>query len=576
MVTTRSQSGALDRQKYDLKTLEQNSVTRSNPAASGSSKVQKARGKTRKSGKRGAKGASKKGKKIRSEPSQQSSDDDDQEVEESVTQTEDYELLENTFPEIDLTEGVPNFFPKSIIGAREESGKSNIARAEEQILKWREIREAHEEHYPKILPFIDGRIQEAERARAELEDNEENNRVGSTDPAGDAIAERLAVLREGLRRSKFGPETDNIQAAIDGYQSGAIQYSDKYTIIYAGQIVDQASSYAAFTSDRQARLDRYFEEHGAHWLYYEPPLAIHPEAAPKMAGCVSLGQSGSHWYVTLGVWKRSGWVYRVFGDQDQALPFPMVNGQVSCQSDGPKLGFRTLADTGSTYPTLYKEDFQDLGIDENLYACQSFAVVSTANGPLIYRQYEVFVQVIRDDATVPVDPNDRVYPNHPAYLGGLFPVSEILTARGAVDQNGIVSNHRLSGMVPFECCYVSSTPGSSYLYLGEDRKDVLGIHKMPGQMRYAVNVQRRWNIFNQDQVRDPLVRFNHRQGDLIDEDHLTIPHSSVETSFGATNPAYSNLWRPATQIQGVPIPPAPAGAFRAVGDPAAAAPPAVP
>lgn len=190
MVSTRTQTGVLKPQKYDAKTLQQNSIIPVVPAASGSSKVQKSRGRTKRSGKRIEKQAANKPEKINPGSSQHSHDDDQvteaqlssdlavEEVEELVRQQEQYELPEVTRAEVDLNDGIPNFFPKTVTGAREDRGKSKIERANKQIEKWKEIREAHEEHYPRILPFIEGKIREAERARAELEDNEENNRIG--------------------------------------------------------------------------------------------------------------------------------------------------------------------------------------------------------------------------------------------------------------------------------------------------------------------------------------------------------------------------------------------------------------
>lgn len=82
------------------------------------------------------------------------------------------------------------------------------------------------------------------------------------DPAATAIKARLEVLQWALDTSKFKPEEANIRCVIEGYKSGAITYSTKYSLIWAGKIVDKASHYNEFTKDRSARLDRYFEAYG--------------------------------------------------------------------------------------------------------------------------------------------------------------------------------------------------------------------------------------------------------------------------------------------------------------------------
>jgi hypothetical protein len=76
-------------------------------------------------------------------------------------------------------------------------------------------------------------------------------------------------LETALRSSRFPPEAENIEAAIDGYRTGQITYSSQYTLIWAGQIVDRANSYAEFTADRTQRLDRYSGDYGPHWLWWE-------------------------------------------------------------------------------------------------------------------------------------------------------------------------------------------------------------------------------------------------------------------------------------------------------------------
>lgn len=91
------------------------------------------------------------------------------------------------------------------------------------------------------------------------------------------IQQRTKLLWQALQEAPedgCGPMKENITAALMGYNTGAIGFSDRYTLIFAGHIVDATPrSYAEFTVDRQERLDRYFELHGPGHLWWEPPLA---------------------------------------------------------------------------------------------------------------------------------------------------------------------------------------------------------------------------------------------------------------------------------------------------------------
>ena len=77
----------------------------------------------------------------------------------------------------------------------------------------------------------------------------------------------------------------NIKAAIDAYESGKVGYTKNYTLIWAGQVVDTAATYGEFCVDRKERLDRYAEKYGAHWLWWESPLDIHPKDQLQAKGC---------------------------------------------------------------------------------------------------------------------------------------------------------------------------------------------------------------------------------------------------------------------------------------------------
>ncbi|KAK1983345.1 hypothetical protein LZ30DRAFT_748707 [Colletotrichum cereale] len=91
-----------------------------------------------------------------------------------------------------------------------------------------------------------------------------------------AIASRIEFLAESLEDSHFPPERANIAAAVSLYRAARIPYSANWALLYAGHLVDFAPTYASFTADRAARLDRYARLHGEGWLWIEPPLAREP------------------------------------------------------------------------------------------------------------------------------------------------------------------------------------------------------------------------------------------------------------------------------------------------------------
>ena len=410
-------------------------------------------------------------------------------------------------------------------------GLSKIGRAEKEVQIWEAVLEAHKaDTIPDLVPLCEAKLQAAKEKRAKLEDCEENHRVGIPQayPGEIAIAQRIEGLEWGLSTCKFASEEENIRAAIRGYRSGEIGFNEHYTLIYAGRIVDTANSYMEFVNDRNERLDRYAEAHGHHWLWFEPPLNVHPETMPTaMASCAlpredewtSLGP----YHVNQGFWKREGWVARMPALRFAAPPPEMFlidpQGRVDAGNPGPKLTFRSLLDSGATFPSLHTEDLVNLGIDANFYAAQSIQRMSTANGIIHSRIYEMLVCVLDDAGKHLVDPNNAMWPDFQKYLGGLCPVMESANPL-MYDQNGIEVPNRLSGLLPFLACYISSTPTRNMLFLGEDRNDVLGGHRMPGQRKWDIAMPNgppaavgQWNRYD-----DPKITFNHRQGAIMDED----------------------------------------------------------
>ncbi|KAM0329181.1 hypothetical protein ACHAQA_004479 [Verticillium albo-atrum] len=174
----------------------------------------------------------------------------------------------------------------------------------------------------------------------------------------------------------------------------------------------------------------------------------------------------------------------------------------SIKSDAVRLYFHMLLDTGATLPMLYREDFAALGINPKTYAAASAIQISTANGAGQTCVYELHVSVC-DTRTCRslVDEDKPVWPDAHPSLGGILPVAQAIGSSN--NQAGVaygtsmddrlidITNKaegkntlRLSGLLPFKTCYVQSTPGLGTIWLGEDRRDVLGAQRMPGQMRW--------------------------------------------------------------------------------------------
>ena len=196
------------------------------------------------------------------------------------------------------------------------------------------------------------------------------------------------------------------------------------------------------------------------------------------------------------------------------------NNTVNCGPDGPKLVIRSLLDSGATYPTLYASDFRSLGVYPAFYPAQSLVEITTANGRITERVYEMHVQLVDENCQSLVDPLDPVNPLYPAYIGGLTPVLVIGSDDSPpIDMDGNEDGIRLSGIMPFLAAYVSSTPGKNILILGENRNDVLGAHKIPPVRRWMVGLPQdpcdRSNWIN---FQDPMITFSHRNGLVIDQD----------------------------------------------------------
>jgi hypothetical protein len=209
-----------------------------------------------------------------------------------------------------------------------------------------------------------------------------------------------------------------------------------------------------------------------------------------------------------------------------------------------------LLDSGATYPSLYKEDFHKLMIDEQNYAAQSVDLLGTANGNITSRVFELFVCVLDDQQKQLVDENHCAWPYHAKYLGGLCPVSELQSST-AYDLQGREIAARLSGMLPFVACYMSSTPTRNTLFLGEDRKDVLGSHRMPGQRKWDISIPPPAPMSDDVWAKygDPKTTFSHRMGRVVDEDDQFVDFASTITFNKGTTEQYSYRNYPRTMVE---------------------------
>ncbi|EGY15671.1 uncharacterized protein VDAG_06835 [Verticillium dahliae VdLs.17] len=204
------------------------------------------------------------------------------------------------------------------------------------------------------------------------------------------------------------------------------------------------------------------------------------------------------------------------------------------QSKAVRLYYRMLLDTGATLPMLYKQDFAALGIKPAKYAASSTMRIVTANGSRQTSVYELHVSVC-DTRTCQslVDENEPVWPQAHPSLGGILPVAQIMGASGdqVPPSNGMSMDDRvisitekaegkgslrLSGLLPLKTCYMQSTPGLGAVWLGEDRRDVLGAQRMPGQMRWEAgstevfdpgHPRMDWHQLEQDNGGNPTLQW---------------------------------------------------------------------
>jgi hypothetical protein len=191
--------------------------------------------------------------------------------------------------------------------------------------------------------------------------------------------------------------------------------------------------------------------------------------------------------------------------------------------DGPRIFFDTLLDSGATLPCLFESDMSKLRISRTTYAAQSSRMIATADSMVHLRVYELDVGVYAS----PPSPDDRpaaaaatttgttaedeeeeeeepdaerelrsctlpvvAFPGGPHSPNGSNGSGNSFTAATAAAGGGGTAHpdaapDRLSGLLPFHACYMSSAPGNFKLWLGSERRDVLGAGRLPGQMRFG-------------------------------------------------------------------------------------------
>ncbi|KAM0349750.1 hypothetical protein ACHAPU_003581 [Fusarium lateritium] len=432
--------------------------------------------------------------------------------------------------------------PPLAIGDSLGNNLSRLEEAERSVLQWEAIIENARKTQP--LANLAGLGRQLEKVRLKLEEMEETDEnlmpvdeLQSTQK--ERIQERIELLETSLGRSECPAGDVNIRAAIQAYRTGQIKCWDKWTLLYAGHVADLCPSYESFTLDREERMDRYYSLYGEGWLWYESPLAPRGNYQPEQLMAATWAQPSEHcgmltgfqafgWNIHMGFRRVKGFHSRVsqkMGDLDgknsgKVLPYQTRVRQgkqgkrdtcfVEDEDDdkaAPRVCFNMQLDSGATHPCLHNTDLDFIGIDRKTYPAQTHTPINTATTSAVARIYEMRVDVCRHNGESLVG-DEPIYPDDRRELGGIVPVLVLIQSSDdqsrplkewleEVEQHGDhVSEKsmaerykgqretRLSGMLPFQVCYFSGAPGASTFWFGEDRRDVLGTDRMPGQRRW--------------------------------------------------------------------------------------------
>ncbi|KZL86436.1 hypothetical protein CI238_02581 [Colletotrichum incanum] len=560
----------------------------------------------------------------------------------------DWRRRPKTEPPSPERQQTPSQSPPLIIGAPLGRNLTAIEAATRLVSQWEAILQSTLQSTPEAASPI---LEELTRARTQLAalKAEQQQRSSSsifplegdsqnivTTPLNSldahksaAMASRIQFLADSLEDSHFPPERANISAAISLYHTARIPYSANWALLYAGHLVDFAPTYASFTADRAARLDRYARLHGEGWLWLEPPLAREPGGPtffsarrgtflPENDTSYDMG----HYSVTMSFRRMKNLVYRraavtnmsrkrkhghlaqssdneeTMSDEEQwPAHFSDIDSDASdsaaCTNSprilpsahragikpathlrrnrpsrhplmardpaAPTLHFRLLLDSGATLPLIYDRDARALGIRRNTYAAVSRINVETATDQMATWLYEMQVSVVDTQTCEPlVSSTSPVWPTEEHALGGVTLVMTrpsprldgvasfsspcggmnavaktvdgkttfLEEAKNLIDSAEGRDYGRLSGLLPFKVCYVQATPGLRTMWMGEDRRDVLGAQRMPGQMRWAPGTGRvcdpghprdLWKaVCKEDNGRPALLRMAHGETALSD------------------------------------------------------------
>ncbi|RSL96886.1 hypothetical protein CEP52_011208 [Fusarium oligoseptatum] len=474
----------------------------------------------------------------------------------------------------------PDWKPPLAVGASLGDNLSRIEEAERSVLQWEAILENARETQP--LADLSSFEKQLEKVRAkfnEMENSEENSvpvdQLEST--KREKVQERIRLLKYTLERNECPTANINIRAAIKAYEEETIRYWDIWALFYAGHLVDLCYSYDSFTHDRAERLDRYYEQHGPGWLWYEPPLAPTAGNQPSLMAATwaqpakdSNGLSGGTplaWDITMGFRRVKGFHSRdgtaptqtgkflAYKTRIRSMPKPHVRDDCWVEDDesAARCFFLMQLDSGATHPCLYNTDLDIIGIDRKVYPPQTHTHVNTANSSTLASIYEMRVDVCRHDGQSLVGDNP-VWPEERRELGGIVPVMILLEGiepddgplneeevklrreRGQDVSEAALAKRkknpkdaRLSGMLPFQVCYFAGAPGMD-IWFGEDRRDVLGADRMPGQRRWERHKVKQLVRGSQlDPLEErPVVTFDHKM------DHKRIVDTDVAGRPGAS------------------------------------------
>ncbi|KAK2046802.1 hypothetical protein LZ31DRAFT_461821, partial [Colletotrichum somersetense] len=337
--------------------------------------------------------------------------------------------------------------PPLIIGAPLGKNLTAIEAATRLVSQWEAIHESALQSTPEAASPILEELTQARDQLAALIAQQQQASSLSASPLGEAtqdpiatplnsldahkaaaVASRIELLTDSLEDSRFPPERANIAAAVSLYRAARIPYSANWALLYAGHLVDFAPTYASFTADRAARLDRYARLHGEGWLWIEPPLAREPGGPtffsarrgtflPENDTSYDMG----HYSVTMSFRRMKNLVYRggpaadvsgkrkrdrlsrsndddddsegmiqageswpaCFSDEDIVSPEPAApssalrasrpsrHPHMARDHAAPTLHFRMLLDSGATLPLIYDRDACALGIRRATYAAVS-------------------------------------------------------------------------------------------------------------------------------------------------------------------------------------------------------------